>query len=238
MGKAGTSLRDSSEQEEIVKTTCSYDCGGRCLLKVHLADGTISRITTDDLPGQNLKACARGLSQKNVVYAPDRLTKPLRRIGERGSGKFEPISWEEALDKVSVELKRVKGRYGAESIYLIDYFASMSPLHGTLRVGRRFFSFFGGYTTTWGNTSLEAAIFSSQATFGTNFTRNSRDNFLHSNLIILWGWNPVVTRFGSHDREYWDQRWPCIRWNGPHGFWFSQKISSGFRGSLCVGTCD
>ena len=196
------SPRNSSEQEKVVKTTCSYDCGSRCLLKVHLAGGTISHITIDDRPGPGLKACARGLSQKDVVYAPDRLTKPLRRIGERGSGKFEPISWEEALDKVSGELARVKDQYGAESIYLIDYFGSLSPLHGTLRVGRRFFSLFGGYTATWGNTSLEAAIFSSQATFGTTFTRNSRDNFLYSKLIILWGWNPVVTRFGPDTTYY------------------------------------
>jgi len=154
--------RKANERAKVVKTTCSYDCGSRCLLNVHLADGAVSHITTDDRPGPGVKACARGLSQKDVVYAPDRLTKPLRRSGERGSGKFETLSWGEALDKVAAELKRVKDRYGAESIYLIDYFASQSPLHNTMRVGRRFFSLFGGYTTTWGNTSLEAALFSSQ----------------------------------------------------------------------------
>jgi anaerobic dimethyl sulfoxide reductase subunit A len=64
------------------------------------------------------------------------------------------------------------------------------------KAGRRFFSFFGGCATWWGITSYEAALFSSLATFGTAFTGATRNNFLHSKLILLWGFDPVVTRFG------------------------------------------
>ena len=186
----------SSKSERVVFTSCYYDCGARCLLKVHVKDGRIVHISTDDRPMPSLKACVRGLLQREVVYAPDRLTKPLKRVGKRGEGKFEPIPWEEALERVSRELLRVKRDYGNSALFLMDYSGSLSPLQGMGKVARRFFSLFGGCTTAWGSASLEAALFSSIATFGTAFTGSTRDNFLHSKLIILWGWNPLITRFG------------------------------------------
>ena len=185
-----------SKSERVVLTSCYYDCGARCLLKVHVKEGRIVDISTDDRPMPSLKACVRGLLQREVVYAADRLTKPLKRVGKRGEGKFEPIPWEEALERVSRELLRVKRDYGNSALFLMDYSGSLSPLQGMGKAARRFFSLFGGCTTTWGSASLEAALFSSIATFGTAFTGTTRDNFLHSRLIILWGWNPLVTRFG------------------------------------------
>lgn len=182
--------------ERVVLTSCSYDCGARCVLKVRVKDGRIVHIGTDDRPMPSLKACVRGLAQKDVVYAPDRLTKPLRRTGERGEGKFEPISWDEALETVTRELQRVKTGYGNSAIFLMGYSGSISPLQGMGKAARRFFSLFGGCATWWGITSYEAALFSSLVTFGTAFTGTTRDNFLHSKLIILWGFDPVVTRFG------------------------------------------
>ncbi len=193
---------ESTQGTRIVTSTCPYDCGSRCLLKVHVFEGKIQRITTDDTPGPGLKACARGLTQRDVLYAPDRLTAPLKRAGERGSGRFEPISWEEALGTISRELKKVKEQNGPHSVFLMDFFGSMSPLHSTLRTARRFFSLFGGCTTWWGNTSAEAAVFSSQMTFGTTFTRNTRDNLLYSKLIMMWSWNPLITRFGPDTAYY------------------------------------
>jgi anaerobic dimethyl sulfoxide reductase subunit A len=193
--------KNSNPEDRIVTTTCSFDCGSRCLLKVHVSKGFVQKIDTDKEVG-GLKACARGLAQREVLYAKDRLRNPLKRVGERGSGQFEPISWEEALDHIARELQRAKDRHGPHSIFLVDFAGSMSALHNTGRIGRHFFSLFGGCTTRWGNTSMEAALFSSRMTFGTTFTRNSRDNFLLSKLIILWGWNPLDTRFGTDTVYY------------------------------------
>jgi anaerobic dimethyl sulfoxide reductase subunit A len=192
----------SSSEERIVSTSCSYDCGARCVLKVHVKDGLITRVGTDERPMPSLKACIRGLAQKDVVYAPDRVTRPLKRVGAKGDGRFETISWNEALETVSRELLRVRSTYGNEAIFLMDYSGSISPLQGFGRASRRFFSLFGGCTTTWGITSYEAALFSALATFGTLYTGASKDNFLHSKLIILWGFDPAVTRFGPDTLHY------------------------------------
>ena len=177
-------------------TTCSYDCGGRCLLKVHVRDGRIKKISTGKHDGMDLRACPRGLAQKAVAEDPNRLTRPLKRIGPRGAGEFEPISWDDALATVASELERVKNKFGPEAIYFLANTGSLAALHNTGHATGRFFGLLGECTTTWGVTSFEGALQSSLATYGTPFTGSSRDTLPDSQLIILWGWDPVVTRFG------------------------------------------
>jgi len=187
---------------EIKRTCCSYDCGARCLLKVHLTRGKIVKITTDDRRGPGLKACVRGLSQRDVVYAQDRLKQPLKRTGERGEGKFEPISWNEAIDTVANQIKKVREQYGPHAVFLMDYFGNEGALNSTQNAGRRFFSMLGGFSSWWGSASFEAAHFASLMTLGTSYTGNTRDSLLHSRLIIMWGWNPKISRFGPDTAAY------------------------------------
>jgi anaerobic dimethyl sulfoxide reductase subunit A len=83
---------NSEPSDRIVTSTCSYDCGARCLLQVHVSDGVVQKITPDDQPGPALRACARGLAQREVLYAKDRLLQPLEPVAEhqqRGQGPEE-----------------------------------------------------------------------------------------------------------------------------------------------------
>src|SRR3977135_3572494 len=90
--------------ETVVTSTCGHNCGGRCVVNAHVVDGRMVRISTDArrwTPEQpSLPACARGVGQLERTYHPDRLMHPLRRVGPRGAGQFERISWDQALSKV------------------------------------------------------------------------------------------------------------------------------------------
>ena len=76
------------------------------MLKAHVKDGVIIRIETEDGKEPQLRACLRGRCYRQRVYAPDRLKFPLKRMGKRGEGRFERISWDEALNRVRYKCAR------------------------------------------------------------------------------------------------------------------------------------
>jgi anaerobic dimethyl sulfoxide reductase subunit A len=178
---------------EVITTSCGHDCGGRCVLKVHVRDGKAIRIETDDGEEPQLRACLRGRAQRKLVYAADRLQYPMKRAGARGEGNFEKISWDEALDTVASELVRVKNTYGNASIILLGGkgTGNQGALHQ--RSLERLLDKFGGYTQPWADAAFEGPMFGSMATYGTLTTGNAWEDLLNSNLIILWGWNPAAT---------------------------------------------
>jgi len=179
-------------EEKTVMSVCSSHCGGVCLLKVHVKDGQITRIENDEGGELGLTACVRGRAYRQRVYAPDRLKFPMKRVGARGEGKFERISWDEALDRVAKELIRVRNTYGPGSIILRGGGGDLGALHRRT-VMDRLLGLAGGYSQTWGYISFEGGIYAELATFGTTLTRGTRDNLLHSRLILLWGWDPANT---------------------------------------------
>jgi anaerobic dimethyl sulfoxide reductase subunit A len=169
-----------------------HDCGGKCPYKVWVDEGRAVRIE----PYRDFRPCVRGYAYIDRVYSPERLKVPLMRSGKRGEGAFKPVSWKEALDLVADRLLHTKDRYGASSILCVGSSGAPGRLHTAASVFR-LLNMFGGYTGRWGSASAEGAYFAAQATYGITPTAHTRDDIIHSKLVLLWGWNPAETVQGS-----------------------------------------
>lgn len=111
-------------EEKAVWSSCTVNCGSRCLLRLHVKDDTVywveSDTTGDDVYGNHqVRACLRGRSIRRRMNHPDRLKYPMKRVGKRGEGKFERISWDEALDTISDNLRRILKDYGNEAVHVL-----------------------------------------------------------------------------------------------------------------------
>ncbi len=195
---------DMAQSEEIIRSGGCHDCGGKCIHRVHVKDGKIVRIETDNGEEPQLRSCLRGRSYRQRVYSPDRLRYPMKRVGSRGEGKFERISWDEALDTIATELKEVKETYGPAAILHVFSSGSTGYLHNWQAV-QRLLNLFGGCTVRWGTPSAEGSVFASIATYGTLYTAHTRDDLVNSRLIVMWGWNPAVTIQGTNTSLYFAQ---------------------------------
>ncbi|MCM3767878.1 DMSO/selenate family reductase complex A subunit [Neobacillus niacini] len=216
-GGIGTKmLVDRKEEEKIanakdnlkVISTCSItNCGGRCVIKAHVRDGMVVRVSTDtqeggDLSTPALRACVRGQNYRKMLYHPDRLKYPMKRVGKRGEGKFERISWDEAVETIAKEVKRIGDQFGPESRY-VNYGSGQSwGLHGGPRAARKLLALTGGYLNSRNDYSSGAGNVATPYTYGTNDSGSSFDSLLHSKYIILWGQNPSEMIFSTPYREY------------------------------------
>ena len=118
----------------VIPTTGRNNCGGRCVIKAHVKDGTIVRLTTDTPEeadgGVPLTACARGMNYHTTYLSDERLKYPMKRVGKRGSGEFARISWEEALDLLIREWVRIRDAYGPGSRYVMYATGESAVLSG------------------------------------------------------------------------------------------------------------
>ncbi|MFC1918405.1 molybdopterin-dependent oxidoreductase [Chloroflexota bacterium] len=187
-------------ETKIVRTTSAFDCGGRCPLRLHVRNNVIIRVEGDDYQDTDaqLRACLRCRAYRHLVHHPDRLKYPLKRVGRRGEGKFDRISWDEALDTLASELKRVKAVYGNQSIFLATGSGKLVALHRGVGATSRLLSMFGGFTTHYGNISSEGAVWACIASYGDVMVGHSREDFLNSKLIIMWGWDPARMISGTN----------------------------------------
>ncbi|HEY3365889.1 MAG TPA: molybdopterin-dependent oxidoreductase [Symbiobacteriaceae bacterium] len=191
-------------KEAAYYTACARNCGSKCILKAYVKDGVITRMGSDDAVADDpnnpqLRMCLRGWSYRKRVYAPDRLKYPMKRVGKRGEGKFERISWDEAFDLYAQWLKEVKAQFGPGAIYCMDGSGSIDlALHSTWRqLGPRFFRMYGGGTEQTLSYSSGARTVATPYTLG-NLANSSAPTFRQTKLMLMWGWNPAENGMGTN----------------------------------------
>jgi molybdopterin-containing oxidoreductase family molybdopterin binding subunit len=103
---------------KLVRTVCPAHCGiDACGILAHVKEGRVVKVEPADFPNPRYRRiCLRGLSSLDITYHPDRLKYPMKRVGERGEGKFERISWDEALDTIADKFKEIAAKYGWPAI--------------------------------------------------------------------------------------------------------------------------
>lgn len=203
----GAGLKKASEVSNleeknirIVPTAGTNNCGGRCVIKAHVKDNAIIKISTDSEPDNTntpqVRACVRGRGYRKTYLSPDRLKYPMKRVGKRGEGKFTRITWDEATDIIAKEIKRIGKEYGPASRYVNYAWGYNAKIHA-MDLAKRLLNLDGGYLESYNTYSTACTNYATPYTYGTASTGNTQEDWLNSKLLILWGFNPAETIHGS-----------------------------------------
>lgn len=193
-------------EEKIVLTAGALNCGGRCILKAHVLHGVVVKISTDDTildikENPQLRGCLRCRAYRDYMYHPDRLKYPLKRVGKRGEGLFERISWDEAIETIAEKTKKIMEKYGPEAIYL-NYATGNAGKLSERTWMQRLLGLYGGFLSYYGTYSTACTKAATPYMFGTNQTGSSREDWVNAKQIILLGWNPAETIHGTNTAYY------------------------------------
>lgn len=203
--------------DKVVWSQCNVNCGGRCIFQWHVKDGKIAYMLTDDTGNDDFqaRACLRGRAMRQWINHPDRLQYPMKRTGARGSGQFERISWDEAVNTIAEKLKHTIDTYGNDSIY-INYATGMYSATG--RTTERLMNCLGGYLPMYGDYSTGMHQYVMPFMYGVgvspyeNISASSVDQAGKSDLVLMFGNSPAETRMGGAN-VVWD--YTLAREEGP-----------------------
>ncbi|XCP86693.1 molybdopterin-dependent oxidoreductase [Roseburia hominis] len=169
-------------EEKIVKTSC-FICGSGCMVNAHVKDGKMISIEgfgrmTPDGGG----VCAKGAAAAQFLYNKERILYPMKRAGEKGEGKFERISWDEAYDMIAKNLLRIREEYGAKhTVFYTGYPKWNRP--ALLRLANAYGS--PNYCTE-SSTCFQAAALAWRSVFG---NRICPPDFAHAKTVLIWSSN-------------------------------------------------
>lgn len=179
------------QENGVFPAVCPLDCPDTCGLLLHKENGKIVKVTGNpDHPVTQGAICNKVRNMAERVYHPERLMHPLRRVGAKGEGVFEQISWDEAIYEITERFKALTEEYGAESILPYSFYGNMGIL-GVDGMDRRFFN-------ALGSSKLKQSICNSAGNEGWKSVMGFNagtlpEETIQSDLIIVWGGNIVST---------------------------------------------
>ena len=174
----------------IVQGACPHDCPDTCALRITVEDGRVTRVAGDpDHPPTHGALCTKVSRYAERTYHPERVLTPLKRVGKKGEGRFEPVGWDEALHDIATRLKAIAAR-DPEAILPYSYAGTMGLVQGD-GMAARFFHKLGA-------SLLERTICASAGTEGLMATYGDKvgmhvEFFAESQLILIWGSNPITS---------------------------------------------
>ncbi|MCA1614472.1 MAG: molybdopterin-dependent oxidoreductase, partial [Acidobacteria bacterium] len=180
----------SENGKSVVRAACPHDCPDTCAMLVTVEGGRAVSVAGDPAhPFTRGTLCTKVSNYHERTHSPDRVKTPLRRVGEKGEGRFEPISWDEALDEIAGKFRALaESAEGPETILPYSYCGTMGLVQSE-SMDRRFFNRLGASLldrTICATAGTEAMLSTNGAKIGTNPER-----FADARLILLWGTNTI-----------------------------------------------
>lgn len=189
MPRSDAAKADSAKT--IVRGACPHDCPDTCAMLVTVEDGRAIEVRGDPAhPFTRGTLCVKVNDYVERVYSPDRVLHPLRRVGPKGSGKFERIGWDAALDEIATRFKAIIAEDGAQAILPYSYLGTEGLLNG-LNVGDAFFNRLGASIserTFCASGAITGYMMTVGPTPGTD-----PESLVHSRYIIIWACNVIST---------------------------------------------
>jgi len=180
----------SSPDERVVRAVCPHDCPDTCALRITVQDGRVTRVAGDpDHPPTHGALCTKVSRYAERTYHPDRVLTPLKRVGKKGEGRFEPVGWDEALDDIATRLKSIAAR-NPQAVLPYSYAGTMGLVQGD-GMAARFFHRLGASLldrTICSMAGGDALVHTYGAKVGMHV-----EQFAHSRLILIWGSNPITS---------------------------------------------
>ncbi len=187
-----TSQTSPPAEDQVFGCMCVGNCQSRCRLLVHVRDGKVVKTSMAPFPDPRYnRICLRGLSHAQQIYNPQRIKYPMKRVGERGEGQWERISWEEAMTTIATKWTAYQAEYGPQSIAFSTISGDMAMINGLYsahRMAQTMGATLTEYSLDMADTYGLGRVIGNMGTFNQS---NDPADLANAKTVLVWAANPT-----------------------------------------------